>query len=148
MIHELKTDPEPFEAIRCGNKTFELRKDDRSYAVGDILVLKKTLHSAAEMVVGAPLQFTGDTLEVKVRHLLRSPAYGLGEGWVILSIELKSPKTVETGALPSNVLCRIQMPISITALSLACDAFSKMARSRGKECYFRSLNGMMDFYEE
>lgn len=39
--HSLKTWPEYFEAILCGRKRFELRKNDRNYRVGDTLLLKE-----------------------------------------------------------------------------------------------------------
>lgn len=39
--HELKCWPKFFEAIRDGSKTFEIRKDDRDYRVGDMLVLRE-----------------------------------------------------------------------------------------------------------
>ena len=41
MEHELKTDAKVFEAVKLGEKTFEIRKDDRAYAVGDLLILRK-----------------------------------------------------------------------------------------------------------
>ena len=41
MEHELKCWPESFDAIRDGRKRFEWRRDDRGFAVGDVLVLKK-----------------------------------------------------------------------------------------------------------
>lgn len=41
MIHELKTWPEPFEAMCSGHKSHEIRKDDRSFAVGDLLDLRE-----------------------------------------------------------------------------------------------------------
>lgn len=37
--HHLKTWPEYFQAVRSGVKTFEARRDDRGFEVGDILVL-------------------------------------------------------------------------------------------------------------
>lgn len=37
--HRIKTLPHPFAALLDGSKTFELRRDDRGYAVGDVLVL-------------------------------------------------------------------------------------------------------------
>lgn len=39
-IHELKLDIKYFDAVKNGNKNFELRKNDRDYQVGDILELK------------------------------------------------------------------------------------------------------------
>ena len=40
-VHELKSWPEYFEPVLTGKKTFELRKDDRHYKVGDILKLRE-----------------------------------------------------------------------------------------------------------
>lgn len=37
--HILKTEPEYWEAQRSGKKNFEVRKNDRDFEVGDILVL-------------------------------------------------------------------------------------------------------------
>lgn len=39
--HTLKTWPSFFEAVRDGRKGFELRKNDRDFAVGDLLVLRE-----------------------------------------------------------------------------------------------------------
>ena len=41
MIHELKTLPKYFKAVVKGDKTFEVRKDDRDFQVGDKLILMK-----------------------------------------------------------------------------------------------------------
>lgn len=43
MIHELKTLPEYFEAVRKGDKTFELREDDRDFQVGDWQRINKSV---------------------------------------------------------------------------------------------------------
>lgn len=39
--HDLKTRPEYFAYLWSGDKTFELRKDDRGYWVGDTLLLRE-----------------------------------------------------------------------------------------------------------
>jgi hypothetical protein len=41
VTHELKTLPKYFKAVWEGKKTFEVRKDDRDYQVGDDLLLQK-----------------------------------------------------------------------------------------------------------
>lgn len=41
MIHDLKTWPEFFARLWDGSKTFELRKDDRGFSVGDRLKLRE-----------------------------------------------------------------------------------------------------------
>lgn len=40
-VHALKTLPEFFVKVAAGEKTFEIRKNDRNYQVGDLLVLEE-----------------------------------------------------------------------------------------------------------
>lgn len=40
-IHELKILPQYFEEVLKGNKTFEIRKNDRDFKIRDILILKE-----------------------------------------------------------------------------------------------------------
>lgn len=81
--HELKCDPEVFDAVASGIKTHEIRFDDRGYKVGDGLRLLKTAYTGDEMRRGAPLVYTGAECRRVVSHVLKG--YGLAEGWVILS---------------------------------------------------------------
>lgn len=90
MLHELKTDSGVFQAVKRGEKTFEIRKDDRGFKLHDQLTLKETKHSGAEMYSGAPLEFTGKELQVVVTYILRGPCYGLAEDWVIMSVKHES----------------------------------------------------------
>ena len=84
-LHELKTDTDVFRAVRDGVKTYELRKNDRNFAVGDMLLLRETEHTGAEMAAGAPLAYTGRSTARRISHILIGPIYGLAEGWAILS---------------------------------------------------------------
>lgn len=40
-IHELKTLPKYFELVKMGIKNFEVRKNDRDFEVGDLLLLRE-----------------------------------------------------------------------------------------------------------
>ena len=99
MIHELKTDPEAFRAVLEGKKTYELRKNDRNFKVGDELHLKETVYTGKEMqdrrcgsypgraIPGKPLEYTGRCIPRYVIHILHGPIYGLLDGWCIMSIK-------------------------------------------------------------
>lgn len=86
QYHILKTDPEVFQAVLSGAKTFEIRLNDRGYAVGDVLGLRETKHTGAEMQAGAPLEYTGRECQRFVSHVLTG--YGLADGWCCLSFDL------------------------------------------------------------
>jgi len=86
--HKLKTDPTVFQAVACGRKNFEIRKDDRGFKEGDTLILQETKFTGEEMAKGRPLVFTGKTLHAEVRYILRGPCYGLVDGWVIMDVAL------------------------------------------------------------
>ena len=84
--HELKTDAAVFAETQAGRKLFEIRKDDRGYQCGDILRLRATRLTGAEMAAGEPLIYTGQEELRRVVSILRGPQYGLAEGWVIMSV--------------------------------------------------------------
>lgn len=83
--HILKTDPEPFQAVKRGDKTHEIRFNDRNFQLGDFLVLQETNFSAAEAKErNVPLELTGDVAVTWITHI--QEGYGLMPGWVILSL--------------------------------------------------------------
>jgi len=87
MVHELKTDPKVFDAVKTGLKTFEIRQNDRDYQVGDVLLLRRTEATGEEMRAGAPLAYSNVSgFGVLVTHILTGPIYGLADGWVIMSV--------------------------------------------------------------
>lgn len=83
--HDLKTDPEVWAAVSDGSKTFEIRLNDRGFAVGDMLQLLETESTGEQMRNGAPLVYTGRALIRKVTHILTG--YGLMDGWCCLSLK-------------------------------------------------------------
>lgn len=62
--HELKTWPVFFEAVWSGDKTFEIRKNDRGFRVGDWLRLRESSFKGIETV------YTGRVLLVEVTYIL------------------------------------------------------------------------------
>lgn len=85
-VHELKTDSALFAPVALNTKRFEIRKDDRGFAVGDTLRLRETASTGAEMAAGAELKYTGRHCFRCVTHIMRGPCYGLLEGWALLSV--------------------------------------------------------------
>lgn len=79
-IHKLKTRCEPFAAVCAGRKQFEFRHNDRGFAVGDILRLEDYSLALEE--------FTGMTICVVVDYMIEGPAFGVPEGFVVMSIRI------------------------------------------------------------
>jgi hypothetical protein len=78
IVHSLKSWPEFFSAVLDGWKTFEVRRDDRGFAVGDELLLREFEPSSGT--------FTGRTLRVRVTYVAVLTRVGL-PGFVGMSIE-------------------------------------------------------------
>lgn len=67
MIHELKTWPSYFEQVRCGMKTFEIRRDDRPFAEGDMLDLREwdpalSRYTGRKITVSVTLALRGEPI--------------------------------------------------------------------------------------
>ena len=73
--HALKIYPEYFEAVKSGVKTFEIRKNDRAFRVGDYLLLKE--YNKIE-------QYTGRMLVVRVTYITD---FHQKEGYVVMGIK-------------------------------------------------------------
>ena len=83
MVHELKIAPEYFEKVITGEKTFEVRRDDRPYAVLDALRLREYMGHG----------YTGREVTVGVSYILRDKNY-VKDGFCILGIKLILPENI------------------------------------------------------
>ena len=80
MTHELKILPKYFQQVWDGKKTFELRKDDRDYNIGDQLRLLEYSHYLDE--------YSGRECNRSIPYILiNCEEYGLKDGFVILGIK-------------------------------------------------------------
>lgn len=84
-LHYLKTWPEYFEAVDLGEKTFEIRKNDRGFAEGDWLLLR-CFEPEHEI-------YTGDWTVRRVDYILNGGSFGLEKNFVIMSISSPNSET-------------------------------------------------------
>lgn len=82
MTHGLKTWDEFMMDIATGKKPFEVRKNDRGYSVGDVLLLNgwnqnKEVH-------------TGRVIEAEVTYILNGGAWGVMDGYVVMGIKVRN----------------------------------------------------------
>ena len=81
--HFLKILPKWFEDVKSGKKKFEIRKNDRNFEIGDILVLQ-------EYEKG---KYTGREIQKEIEYIYcGNGLYGLSEDFCILGI--KDGKTI------------------------------------------------------
>lgn len=74
--HHLKIRPEFFESVLNGEKTFELRYDDRGFKAGDILILREWYRDGN--------YYSGREIRKKVTYLLGG--LGLEKGHVCMAL--------------------------------------------------------------
>ncbi len=83
QTHELKTWPEYWEAVKSGEKTFEVRKHDRNYKVGDWLFLA-CYNPKTEKYEGRGM------IKCEVTYLLPGGSFGVEKGFCVMGIKVLS----------------------------------------------------------
>lgn len=78
MEHFIKIHTTYFESVLNDTKTFELRKNDRDYEVGDKLILNE---------INENTLYTGRSLAVVITYILNGPTYGLCDGFCIMAFK-------------------------------------------------------------
>lgn len=84
--HELKCWPQFFDAILDGSKPYEVRKDDRDFAVGDTLHLREWNPDT--------WVYTGRETRARITHKLTDNAFGVALGYCVLGLNHRAPKGV------------------------------------------------------
>ena len=69
-IIDLKIVQPHFDDVASGRKKAELRKDDRDFAVGDMLILREWTGT----------EYTGRKISATITHILKDCGFGLAEG--------------------------------------------------------------------
>lgn len=76
--HILKTWPKEFRSLAKGEKTFEVRKNDRGFNVGDILILREWCPKTKK--------YSGSICERQVIHILEGGQFGIEKEYVVMSL--------------------------------------------------------------
>jgi len=99
-VHALKIWPDYFDAVASNIKTFEVRKDDRKFAVGDTLLLREWNPKSES--------YTGRELVRSVSYVMHGmgnvgvigPARGISLGFVVLAL-------TDSREIARNVECAV-----------------------------------------
>ena len=79
--HVLKTLPEYWDAVKRGDKTFEVRRDDRGFQRGDTLILKRLRPD------GTISEELSGSLCCFISYILTGGQFGIEAGYVVLGFK-------------------------------------------------------------
>lgn len=139
MTHYLKLLPEYFQAILDGRKTDELRReDDRTFAVGDVLVLREYIPTPLYALdfIPNPYGYTGRSVTVTVTYIVRDTEW-LQPGVAALSIRPIEPLLKDLRLATNQALARAagQVDGAINWADLACREVRKWTDDTGDSGY-------------
>lgn len=89
IVHQLKSEPGPFSDVWDGHKLAEIRRNDRDYRVGQLVVLREM---EGPQFSGEEPVYTGRYLAAEVTHIDQCGRW-IGAGaakFVVLSIQVLS----------------------------------------------------------
>lgn len=87
-VHELKIKYEYLVDIVLGNKTFELRKNDRNYQVGDLIRFFGIIDPKNDFVLMKNDMYVNNDAFYLITYVLKDvPEYGLDKDYCILGIK-------------------------------------------------------------
>lgn len=80
--HTLKTIDRYFDAVERGEKTFEVRVNDRAFQKGDIVLLERW--DATRL--GPQMTYPKRTLTKRITYLLQGGQFGIEPGYCVLGL--------------------------------------------------------------
>lgn len=86
MLHELKVLARYWDAIADGSKTFEVRRNDRAFQVGDILELKKMDDDGRFYEHDPPSSSHVKTIRKRITYLFQGGRFGIEAGYCVLGL--------------------------------------------------------------
>jgi hypothetical protein len=89
--HELKTLEQYWDAINDGRKTFEVRRNDRAFQTGDILVIKKVDARGYYLMDGYDFGAEPYTLRKRITYLLQGGQFGIEPAYCVLGLGEENP---------------------------------------------------------
>ena len=89
IIHRLKTLPEYWNAVNDGLADFTVRKNDRGYAVGDVVKLLKydSKYGYLNFKNTAVYEDEAALIVKRIKYILPGGQWGIKAGYVVLGLE-------------------------------------------------------------
>ena len=84
--HKLKTLPAYWDAVERGEKTFEVRRDDRGFQKGDVVVLQKYEIGYGYFPDPSQGKFSWLELRFTVGWILTGGQFGIEPGYVVFGL--------------------------------------------------------------
>uniref|UniRef100_A0A6M3KD99 DUF3850 domain-containing protein n=1 Tax=viral metagenome TaxID=1070528 RepID=A0A6M3KD99_9ZZZZ len=131
MIHTLKTWPELFSATVSGHKTFEVRRNDRDFAINDMLCLREWNPTNKA--------YTGRELTCLVEYILEGGQFGISGEYIVMSIKHLSFHDYPAQQKPAQVRGIGRCADNQRALLITCDRIPSDADIRRIHGYLRDL---------
>lgn len=88
-IHELKVHPSYFIPLCTGEKSFEVRKNDRDFQVGDVLHLRPYNKEKSKI---ESERFNYGYCLAEIKHILLGNQFGIEKDYVVMALKVLSSK--------------------------------------------------------
>lgn len=85
--HILKTLATAWDAVAAGEKAFEVRRNDRFFQRGDIVVLRKLDEDGWHYATGLSGAYSTCDLRFKIGWMLQGGQFGIEPGYCVFALE-------------------------------------------------------------